>query len=55
MKTNEMLLYAIGEADPRYIPDLTQKKAAFPLKRWAAVGGGIAAALLIISAAADGV
>ncbi len=47
MKTNEMLLYAIGEADPRYIPDLTQKKAAFPLKRWAAVGGGIAAALLI--------
>ncbi|MBQ3861642.1 MAG: hypothetical protein II779_14030 [Clostridia bacterium] len=47
MKTNEMLLYALGEADPRYIPDLTPKKAAFPLKRWAAVGGGIAAALLI--------
>ena len=47
MKTNEMLLYAIGEADPRYIPDLTPKKAAFPLRRWAAVGGGIAAALLI--------
>ena len=47
MKTNEMLLYAIGEVDPRYIPDLTPKKAAFPLKRWAAVGGGIAAALLI--------
>ena len=47
MKTNEMLLYAIGEADPRYIPDLTPKKAAFPLKRWAAAGGGIAAALLI--------
>jgi len=47
MKTNEMLLYAIGEVDPRYIPDLTQKKAVFPLKRWAAAGGGIAAALLI--------
>ena len=47
MKTNEMLLYAIGEADPRYIPDLTPRKTAFPLRRWAAVGGGIAAALLI--------
>ena len=47
MKTNEMLLYALGEVDPRYIPDLTPKKAAFPLRRWAAVGGGIAAALLI--------
>ena len=47
MKANERLLAAIGDVDERWIPDLTPKKKALPVKQWAIAGGGIAAALLI--------
>lgn len=46
MKANEKLLSAIGEADEKWVPDMTAEKKGIPYTKWA-VGGGICAALLI--------
>ena len=47
MKKNELLLELIGEADPRWVPDLKPEKNAAKRKRLALTGGAVAAALLV--------
>ena len=47
MKANETLLSALGEVNEKWLPDMAAKKKQPSLRRWAAAGGGICAAVLI--------